>query len=353
LISIKKYLEKDSTSPVAAELEPKKLLEVTSESYKSVLRAIGKSALRACPATGRELEKVLAQLEGKLSFDMAPEAVKEVEGQIEEALCKWGALTADHLKAKADEVKEILIMLARTAEAVGNRDQRYSGQFSKLTADLNAIANLDDITQVRSSLVLKTTELKSCMDQMSRDGEQSMAQLRTKVSTYKAKLEEVEQLASKDPLTGLANRRMVEGRMEWNITLDRLHCVVMLDLNLFKSINDKHGHGAGDDLLKKFAQELQRNVRADDMVGRWGGDEFIVVLNRDLDGAKSQVQRIRDWVFGDYTIETGPDKPMLKTTVTASVGLAEWQPGRTMEQVIEAADAAMYREKQLTGGSRP
>jgi diguanylate cyclase (GGDEF)-like protein len=103
---------------------------------------------------------------------------------------------------------------------------------------------------------------------------------------------------------------------------------------------------AGDDLLKKFAEELKKNVRNDDLVGRWGGDEFIIVLNRDLKGGVSQVQRMREWVFGDYMIETGAGKSAVKIPVAASIGLAQWEPGKTVKQLVEEADAAMYLDKK-------
>jgi diguanylate cyclase (GGDEF)-like protein len=346
LISIKKYLDTDSTSLVIEESEANELQTATMDSYRSALCAMGKSAVEACPATARELERGLTGLAGQLSLEIPAKAVTKNQELVEDVLQRWGSSTAAHLRGKADEVKELLLMLARTAESVGERDQRYAGQIGGLTADLKAIANLDDLTQVRASLVRKATELKSCVDQMARDGEQSLAQLRTKVSVYEDKLKTVEKLASKDTLTGLANRRGVEARMEWNISMDRRYCVVMLDLNLFKAVNDKHGHVAGDDLLKKFSLELQKNVRADDLVGRWGGDEFVIVLARDLEGAKSQVQRIKDWVFGDFAIETGTGKGTLKITVAASIGLAEWRPGKTAKQVIEEADSAMYLDKK-------
>jgi diguanylate cyclase (GGDEF)-like protein len=346
LISIKKYL--DSNEPIAVEVEPEsnELVTVTMESYRSVLRAIGKSAVQACPAPGQDLEQALTGLATSLSNDAMPKAVKQTQVQVEERLNRWGLLTAEHLKSKADEVRDLLIMLARTAESVGERDQRYSGQFAALTTDLKAIANLDDLTQVRASLVRKATELKSCVDQMAQDGQQSLTQLRTKVSSYETKLKAAEQLAAKDPLTGLANRRGIERRLEWLVARGEPFCVVILDLNFFKRVNDDYGHAEGDDLLKKFSAELERNVRTEDTVGRWGGDEFIVVLNRDLAAAQTQVGRIREWVFGKYEIETGRGKGPLTVAVSASIGLAQWLPGKTVKKVIDEADGSMYLDKK-------
>ena len=345
MISLKKYL--DMNTPGLLESEPdsnEQLLAATLESYRSALRAISKSAVQACPALGSDLERGLANLESCLSNDPTPEVVKQTEEQVEDQLQKWGGQTAEHFKGKADEVKELLIMLARTAESVGERDQRYTKQFGDLTAGLRTIANLEDLTQIRSSLVQKATELKNCVDQMAQDSQDSLAQLRSKVSVYETKLKAVEQLALKDTLTGLANRRSVETRMEWRIAQKQTFCVVILDLNRFKQVNDAYGHPVGDDLLKQFSQELRSNVRSADLAGRWGGDEFILVLGCDLAGAKSQVERMQKWVFGKYTIQTGTDA--LTVQVEASIGLAQWQPGQTVQEVIDQADAAMYRDKQ-------
>ena len=157
----------------------------------------------------------------------------------------------------------------------------------------------------------------------------------------------------KDPLTGLANRRSVEERLEWIVAENQPHCVIVLDLNGFKEINDKYGHAAGDDLLKKFAHELQKNIRSDDLVGRWGGDEFIILLNRDLETAQLQVERMREWVFGNYAIESSGGKNKVRVRVEASVGLAQWLPGKTTRGVIEQADTAMYLDKQASRKTTP
>jgi diguanylate cyclase (GGDEF)-like protein len=344
LISIKKYLDRPEHTRSADEPATSELLAVTMHAYRSALRAIGKYAAHAFPAPGRDLEQELATLESSLSTNTAPSSVKHTQEQVESRLEHWSTVTAEHLKTQAGQVKELLIILASTADSVGERDQCYSNRFACLTTELNAIANLDDLTQIRSSLIKKAAELKSCVDQMAHDGQSSLTRLRSRVSSYETKLKAVEILASKDIVTGLANRRAVESRIEWNIEQNQTFCVVILDLNGFKQINDKHGHPAGDCLLKMFSQELQNYVRFDDIVGRWGGDEFIVVLRRDLSNAMPQIDRIRQWVFGKYSIETaaGP----LKVDVAAAIGLAQWFPGQTMQQVIEQADAAMYQDKK-------
>jgi diguanylate cyclase (GGDEF)-like protein len=114
----------------------------------------------------------------------------------------------------------------------------------------------------------------------------------------------------------------------------------------FNAINDRHGHTASDSLLKQFATELQSSMRSMDLVARWGGDEFIVVLNCELAEAKPQIDRIRQWTFGDYIIQTGSGKAELKVGVSAAVGAAQWVPGIPRPQVIDQADAAMYQDKK-------
>jgi len=85
----------------------------------------------------------------------------------------------------------------------------------------------------------------------------------------------------------------------------------MIDLNGFKKINDTYGHLAGDELLKQFATELNQNSRSGDLVGRWGGDEFIVVLPGNLLCAKAHIERVQKRVFGKYTINEGSQKPIV------------------------------------------
>ncbi|HSS99581.1 MAG TPA: GGDEF domain-containing protein, partial [Terriglobales bacterium] len=292
------------------------------------------------------MQQSLVGLEATLAGNLTPAAITQIQSNVEKELSKWGGRSADYFKAKANEIKELLIVLAKTAESVGERDQRYASRFTELTSQLRTIADLEDIGQVRTSLVQRATELKSYVDQMARESKKSVAQLQAEVSTYETKLKAVEELALRDTLTGLANRRNVEERIEWRIQHQQEFTLVILDLNHFKQVNDTHGHNAGDSLLKQFAQELRGCIRSTDVVGRWSGDEFVVILDCDLRAAKSQLERVQKWVFGEYPIQSG--KGEVKINVTAAIGLTQWQTGETLQHLIESADAAMYNDKKLT-----
>jgi diguanylate cyclase (GGDEF)-like protein len=347
MISLKKYLDSHTPGLSTVEQEPDEPSAATMEAYRATLLAIGKVATKVSPDLGVELEASLRGLEHRLSVSYTSESVKRTEKQVEVQLNEWGERASGQFKAQADEVKQLLLALSKTAESVGSRDQGYSTKFSDLTGRLEKIGQLNDITQIRTSIVERVAELKSSVDQMTRDNQQLVAQLRAEVSIYETRLKSVEHLALKDQLTGLANRRSVEDRITWNIQNSEEFCVLMIDLDRFKQVNDNYGHPAGDDLLKQFATELQLNTRSGDLVGRWGGDEFIVVLSSHLTAAKAHTERVKQWVLGKYTLH-GASKGSIVIQVDASIGAAQWVRGQTMQQLIAEADAAMYREKKLS-----
>ena len=111
------------------------------------------------------------------------------------------------------------------------------------------------------------------------------------MSLYEIRLREAEQLASRDPLTGLDNRRRVEQDMEYRIARGTPFCVLMIDLNRFKLINDQYGHLSVDEVLKQSSQELRSQFRCPDVIARWGGDEFVAVLDSNLSGAEACAKR--------------------------------------------------------------
>ena len=346
MISLKKYLDSNQPVAIAEEPPPSAAPAAVMDCYRALLLALGKTAMQISPGLGVDIEANLRGLERRLAVGYSAESLRKTEKQVEVQLSEWGTRTAEHFTTQADDVKELLVALAKTAESVGSRDHGYSSKFKSLTGRLERIADFNDLKQMRSSLVERVMELKECADQMAKDNRQLVAQLQAEVSTYETRLRSVEHMALKDSLTGLANRRSVEDRILWNISNAQEFCIVMLDLNRFKPVNDMHGHQAGDELLRLFAMELQLNTRAGDLVGRWGGDEFVVVLSCTAQLAHAHLARLREWVFGRYTIRLEGKEP-ITIEMEASVGTAEWHHGITMEELVDEADKAMYREKAL------
>ena len=360
MISLKKYLDSYDSSTVAApepalEREPgaaaNDILSVTMECYRAALLAVGRAAVQICPGLGVDVQSGLRGLERRLSVSYTADSVKRTEQQVEVQLNEWGARTFNHFKTQADDVKELLIALAGTAESVGSRDKGYSTKFVELTGRLEQIADLSDLRQIRVSLVARVAELKSSVEQMTRENQQLVDTLRTQVAVYETKLKSAETLALKDQLTNLANRRSIEDRIELYIEDGHEFCVAMLDLDGFKEVNDSHGHVAGDDLLKQFATELKSNARAGDLVGRWGGDEFIVILSCNLKTAQAHIDRLQEWVFGKYTVR-GANEAAFAVQVTGSIGAAQWRRGQTPKQLIAEADSKMFAQKKLARRKR-
>ncbi len=157
---------------------------------------------------------------------------------------------------------------------------------------------------------------------------------------------ELEHLATTDPLTGIHNRRSLMQQAETECARARRHkhslAVLMLDLDHFKSINDTHGHEAGDLVLSAFAEELLRTIREHDVVGRYGGEEFVLVLpHLDTSGGLAAAQRLQRRL-SDFRIQI-PSGAVLRITV--SIGLAELNHDESFEKLLRRADEALYTAK--------
>ena len=326
------------------------LLSGMLEAYRAALGGMGNSAVQACPAVSEDFQRRLMLLVEGFSKTLSLTLIRDTEGQVEQHLQSWGEQTAGYLQQRAADVREIVLVLACAAESVTERDQRYATHFNEFTKRLHALAKLEDLPELRAAVVSGAKELKSCVDKMQQESRESVAALQTRVTTYQTKLEEAEQRASRDALTGLDNRQAVESKVLRRIATQQPFCVAMLDLNGFKDVNDLHGHEAGDDLLRQFSSELLSTSRAADVVGRWGGDEFVVVLDGTLPDAQARVQRIQEWVLGSYTVQKASEES--KIDMSAAVGLAEWQPGETFKEVVARADALMYQEKKRLAQER-
>lgn len=161
-------------------------------------------------------------------------------------------------------------------------------------------------------------------------------------------VEEINRLIMHDTLTGLFNRRCMQELLEAEYA--RAHrtghhcCIVLIDLDHFKRINDGHGHNVGDDVLVSFARVMQAVLRETDMIGRWGGEEFLVLMpdTQPAQHARMALDRLREALQQEMVSATVPE-----LRVTFSAGVVSRQDGEGLDHALERADQALYRAKAL------
>jgi len=155
---------------------------------------------------------------------------------------------------------------------------------------------------------------------------------------------DLEDLAYRDELTDLPNRRGASRQLEVLMSRAKRHgqqlAVLLVDADHFKAINDDHGHAIGDLVLRELAQRLRERVRREDLVGRWGGEEFVLALPETTrDGAVAVAESLR-LAIAERSMAAGP----IALPVTVSVGVTGWA-GESPEELVERADRALYAAK--------
>jgi diguanylate cyclase (GGDEF)-like protein len=327
----------------AMEQQREDLLQSALDCCRSVVSSVAENGARVCPPVADTFQQNLVALCDRLSSATAADEMSRAEGEIGRELAGWSARASEYYRCKAGEIRDIMVAMNEAAKAVADRDQRYSSQFTEVSSRLQQIGDLEDLSRIKSIVQQSAGELRTCVDRMVEDGRQSVATLKSQLAVYEQRLEEAERASATDALTGLLNRGGVERELATRIGAAAPFCLVVVDLNGFKKINDTHGHAAGDALLQAFAREFRGQFRTLDAVGRWGGDEFVVLLDCPAQEARNRLDSVHRWVIGEYPIPGAG-----KVAIDAASGIAEWRPGWTAEQLFAEADRAMYADKKAS-----
>ncbi|MEX0951496.1 MAG: diguanylate cyclase [Gammaproteobacteria bacterium] len=163
------------------------------------------------------------------------------------------------------------------------------------------------------------------------------------VRGYQRRLEE---MATTDKLTGAANRQVFDMIFDQTVKLSKRNgepiSIITLDIDRFKEVNDTYGHEGGDTVIRKVADVMRRHIREADTLCRWGGEEFLLLLaDCKLESARERAERLR-LAIKEETMRFGRDD----INITISLGVAEYQPGESLNEIINRADTAMYEAKR-------
>lgn len=176
-----------------------------------------------------------------------------------------------------------------------------------------------------------------------------LSAMRTRLKQQKAELvdalERIHKLATRDDLTGLVNRRHLKelAALEQRRAMRRgtLPCLCLVDIDHFKRVNDQHGHAAGDEVLRRFARHAAAAMRETDVLARWGGEEFLVLMpDTQPDEARTGIERLRRVLARD---DAWGGQVHLR--VSFSAGLTAWRPHEPLRDALQRADHALYQAK--------
>ena len=180
--------------------------------------------------------------------------------------------------------------------------------------------------------------------------------LREDRERLKKELESASHLADRDTLCPIFNRRAFERELAREISLAERYgtplCLIFIDLDRFKQINDRFGHATGDQVIQHVAETLVEHVRQSDIVGRLGGDEFgIALTHADLADGHAKATRLES-IISAISVRDAENTSLESVDLGASCGTVLWRPGRDAAGLIAEADETMFRRKNEIKRSR-
>jgi diguanylate cyclase len=335
MISLKKHMDGLASPDFSLDL------------YRSLLLAVGTCSYRAVPDLGRDLERQMTDLntalEKHLSNPTLPEVLAATDQKAHAEFSRWAEQAFGRHETNERELREIVNAMAGAIESITERDERYALEVGDLTERLRAITSLSELPMIRRSIVESANSLSACVERMAAAGIESLSRLRAEVEDYRSRLNKSERISSLDPLTGLANRRRFEELMDEKMGAGTRFCLILIDLNDFKKVNDQFGHLAGDEVLKTVGDKLRLQFPSADVVARWGGDEFAVIINSSRNDVEARIGRIRRSPLVDCRITSG--RKSASVAVHASIGVVEWDGSETGPDLLARADRSMYLGK--------
>jgi diguanylate cyclase (GGDEF)-like protein len=289
---------------------------------------------------GTAFNDMASQLQARL------DELEDERGRLRDAITRFGEALA-----ASNDVGQLLRVIAEAAvEATGAAGGR-------LVTDGGDLVDTGEPDTAGETLELPITAGREVFGTLTLVGEHFTTEQRMTASSLashaaialeNARLHRiVERQALVDGLTGVSNRRHCEEALTSEISrADRLGTtltLVLADLDDFKAINDEHGHAAGDDVLREFAEVLRATLRDSDLAGRWGGEEFLLLLpGADAVGGAQLAERVRSSLAERSFL--GLDGAVV--SVTCSFGVAQHQTGGDERDLFAAADRALYRAKR-------
>ncbi len=254
-----------------------------------------------------------------------------------------------YLAAREAEFKEIIDLLTRAMAALDADNQVFNQAIYRQAEKIEDLKQLDDIRKIKTSLSVGVDRLRTAVREKRMKDNRRLERLSKRVQTLHRELEATRAESMTDGLTGVSNRKALDGHLidlvERNHARREPFCILLLDIDDFKAVNDTFGHQVGDRVLIAVAGQCRTIIRDNDFIARYGGEEFAVVIpGISLRVARKRAQQLcRRIAETHYELDEEQEQRVLGVTV--SIGVSRYRRGDSVSSVLKRADKALYAAK--------
>src|SRR5438105_11324896 len=230
-------------------LESESLLQTSLDCYLAAIQMFQKHAIPTSPEALLEYRQKLGNMHRDLFADVSIQGLEDSRAELDHYVEAYAANVIQHYREAEQEVKQIIALLQDATGALTDRNEKYGGEFRNFAAQLEQTSKCEDLRQISVQLSLQVSKIRNCADNFRNESAAALKPIEQELKSVEERLKHAEHMASTDSLTELFNRREGERRAQERIVAGRVFCLLVLDLNRFKWINDRYGHHAGDQVL--------------------------------------------------------------------------------------------------------
>mgnify|MGYP000962779585 CR=1 FL=1 len=294
------------------------------------------------------IQEQILRIKESISKPLSMRIVIESE-QLIKNIIQRKQLIKRNISQTKETVKSMVNSLLNNIEELSNATGLYQDKLADFSGKVNQTSDLEELNQLLLEIMHETRLVQSSVLSHRKDllaARTEINKAQAQINQLEVKLQEMGEKVHEDYLTGIYNRRGLDNAFEREMARAQRNqqplCFVLLDIDNFKQLNDTHGHQVGDDAIVFLVNAIKEATRAEDIVSRYGGEEFAILLpNTTLETGFSITSRIlRNLTKKFFLFE---NKRLL---ITFSAGITQYQVGETQESIFKRADEAMYKAKR-------
>jgi diguanylate cyclase (GGDEF)-like protein len=311
--------------------------------YLAAIAAIQEYPLETEPEASRAYRTALREIHSEVCETREAEVLERSREKLCGILKDHYSSAAAAASGKDEDLRAVMAALGEAAQLLGRQHVGHAEKLRQFTNRLQSSEKVTDLGQMRRQIVSHVADLRAIGAAAQKDSEKTISMLQSQLEEFGKRLDNAERRASLDGLTGLLNRGEGEIRVSRIVAAGQLACAILVDLNRFKKINDSWGHSAGDQVLKTCARIMTEQIRPGDMVCRWGGDEFLLILRCEESEARERARLLQDRLRVPQKIVVLGK--IYEVRASASIGVTGLRENETAEDFVARVDAEMYRDK--------